>query len=149
MIRFELLNNTQHTIDKQAIEEGLKAAEKKVDKLGDRHIVIEIISPEESQKLNKELRHKDEPTDILSISSLDTRVGEQVISEEKDGSLRFKLKQETFIDHDWPVLGQLVICYDILLTNAKQAGQSPERELKWVIEHGVLHILGFHHDSDT
>lgn len=149
MIRYELLNDTQHTIDKQAIESGLQAAEKKVESLGDRHIVIEIVTPKESRKLNKTLRRKDEPTDIISISSLETRIGEQIITEAKDGSLHFNLKQDKYLDHDWPVLGQLVVCYEVLKKNAERAGQPLERELEWVIEHGVLHILGFHHDSDT
>jgi probable rRNA maturation factor len=148
MIRYQIVNATSHTVDKKAIEAGLLAAEKKLGDLGERHIVIEFVTPGESKKLNSKLRNKHEPTDIISLSSMETRVGEQVVTENKDGSIDFDIKQDKYIANDWPILGQLVICFECVEANAKHAGQPVSRELEWIIEHGMLHVMGFHHDDD-
>src|SRR4051812_45313048 len=113
MIRYELLNGTSEPVDSKAIETGLKNAEKKLGDIGERHIVIEVVTPKESAKLNQKLRDKKEPTDIISVSSMETRVGEQIIEEEKDGSLQFTLSKDQYISHDWPVLGQLIVCLEV------------------------------------
>ena len=147
MIRYELLNVTDHAIEKKIIDRAIKNAEEKLGNIGERHIVIEVVTPKESAKLNHELRDKKEPTDIISVSSIETRIGEQVITESPNGSLHFTLDKEQYIGHDWPILGQLILCYEIIESNATQARQPVERELEWVIEHGILHLLGFHHDE--
>ncbi len=148
MISYELINTTNHHIDAKTIENGLQLAESKVGPLENRFITIEIVPPEMSHQLNQQWRDKNEPTDCISLSTTDSDVGEQLITESSTGALEFTLKLKGNIEHTWPALGQLIICYDIVKANADRAGQPVERELEWVVAHGVWHILGFHHDQD-
>lgn len=148
MIHYELINTTSQSIDEQAIKRALDAAARKLKLSGDRHVIIELVTPEESEQLNHELRGKNEPTDILSIGSQELHEGEQIISEEESGVLHFDLVSSQNPSDTWPVLGQLIICFDIVAQNAKRAGQDIDHELEWVVEHGVLHLAGFHHKHD-
>ncbi|HEY1074372.1 MAG TPA: rRNA maturation RNase YbeY [Patescibacteria group bacterium] len=148
MINFVLQNSTNHHIDDTTIQKGLAAAATKLGEIGERHVAIEIVTSEESQALNAELRGQDKPTDIISISTQETKVGEQVIEESAEGALSFEINESKPLENAWPVIGQLVLCYDVIAQNAQRAGQPVERELEWVIEHGILHLMGFHHEHD-
>lgn len=148
MIQFVLQNSTNHHIDDTIIKKGLAAAEHKLGTIGERHVAIEIVTPEESQELNQELRGENKPTDIISVSTQETKVGEQVIEESAQGELTFEINEAKPLEHAWPMIGQLILCYDVIAQNAQRAGQPVERELEWVIEHGVLHLMGFHHEHD-
>jgi probable rRNA maturation factor len=152
MIRADIINTTSANIDEAAMHRGISHAETKATQagidVGDRFVSIEVVSPDEMRELNKRWRNKDYPTDILSISANEQEVGEQVITESEEGELHFALKSTKEHRTDWPVLGQIIICFDIIREHAKSAGQPIERELEWVIEHGVLHLLGFHHDEN-
>lgn len=148
MIHYELLNSTTQEIPLRAIEAGLRAAEAKLGDIGERHISIEIVTEEESQALNSEFRNQNKPTDIISMSTQETKVGEQVITESTEGALDFTLTEQKSLEHSWPVIGQIILCLPVIQANSERAGQPLERELEWVVEHGVLHLMGFHHEHD-
>lgn len=72
-----------------------------------------------------------------------------------------------YLDHDYPTdvlsfpftnqselsknrkvhLGQIVISYQKAFIQAKNYGHSKERELSFLFVHGLLHLLGYHHDT--
>lgn len=151
MIRADIINATSKPIDEGSIRRGVTNAEAKASQLSmatdNRFVSIEVVDQHEMRELNKRWRNKDYATDILSLGAHEQEVGEQVITELPDGALNFELKPNTKADANWPVLGQIIICYDVIREHAESAGQPLERELEWVIEHGVLHLLGFHHDE--
>jgi probable rRNA maturation factor len=43
-------------------------------------------------------------------------------------------------------LGELVICGAVLRRQAREQGHSPARELRVLLVHGLLHLLGFDHE---
>ncbi len=45
-------------------------------------------------------------------------------------------------------LGDIVVCPAIARSHARSAGHSPQRELKVLLLHGVLHCLGHDHETD-
>lgn len=147
MIAYEFVNACQASIDEKHIKTGLERATEKLDDIGDRFVSIECVSSREIQHFNHKLRNKEVPTDIISISSHETKAGKQDIRVGPQGELSFELHQSKPVN-PLPAIGQLIICYDVIKENAARTGQPPERELEWVIEHGVYHLMGFHHDSD-
>ena len=44
-------------------------------------------------------------------------------------------------------LGEIYICYDICLKNAKKYGNSFDREFCFLFIHGLLHLLGYDHQT--
>jgi probable rRNA maturation factor len=77
---------------------------------------------------------------------------------------RYNLK---YLNHDYPtdvlsfpleldapsssdkkiILGQIVINYQKAFIQAKTYGHTKERELSFLFVHGLLHLLGYHHDT--
>ena len=96
--------------------------DKKID--ADVEIGLEIVSNDVIHKFNKKYRKIDSPTDVLSFPLLD----------------KIPVKSDKML-----LLGDIFICYEILEENAHNFGVSIENEFKKLIEHGTLHLLGYHH----
>ena len=45
-------------------------------------------------------------------------------------------------------LGDIVISVETAKRNARQEGHSTLNEIRWLILHGLLHLLGYNHESD-
>lgn len=85
---------------------------------------LEIVEKKEIKKLNKKFRKKDEPTDVLS----------------------FPIHEVTPKVEDHPILlGDIVICPEVLKANANKYSVSIEDEFIKLIQHSTLHLLGYHH----
>jgi probable rRNA maturation factor len=56
--------------------------------------------------------------------------------------------------HDWPLpagvppqLGEIVICFPVAVKEAKTRGKMVDAQLKFYLEHGLMHLLGHHHND--
>jgi len=108
---------------------GLKAkylsnlAHKILDALGLEGVELSILitSDEEIRELNRIYRNKDKATDVLSFP----------MWEEVGG---------------WKLLGDVVISVDTARAQAKELGTSLEEEVKRLLIHGIVHLLGYDHE---
>ncbi len=75
--------------------------------------------------LNRQWRGKDAPTDVLSFA----------MGEGEDADLNPE------------ILGDLVISLDTCARQAAELGHAPERELRVLLVHGLLHLLGYDHEE--
>ncbi len=55
---------------------------------------------------------------------------------------------EGVIAEGFPFLGEVIISPEIALRQAVRYGVDPERELRKLLVHGILHLLGYDHESD-
>lgn len=46
------------------------------------------------------------------------------------------------------LLGDIMVCLPRVLENALEAGHSPVKELSLVLVHGLLHLLGWNHETE-
>jgi len=76
------------------------------------------------RRLNREWRKKDRATDVLSFA-----YGGEVV----DGM---------------PFLGEIVIAPEIAALQAAKYVVPPEREIRRLIVHGALHLVGYDHETD-
>ncbi len=90
-----------------------------------QHIVIKIVTPEESATLNQNFRHKSGPTNILSFP--DAAFG--------------GLQPDT--------LGDLAICAKLVEQEAKEQHKTMQAHWAHLVIHGCLHLLGFDHIEAT
>lgn len=73
--------------------------------------------------LNREFRHNDKPTDVLSFPAE---------------------------PHTKPAFaGEIAISADIAIQNALRLGHSAAEEIKILTLHGLLHLAGFDHERDN
>lgn len=86
-----------------------------------------IVSTDKIHEINKEYRHLDKPTDVISFALEDN---EQIVG----GDVR--------------VLGDIFICDDYVINQAQEYGHSPRREFCFLFTHGLLHLLGYDHMNE-
>lgn len=102
------------------------------DEHGDVELTIRISGDELLQQLNCDHRGIDEPTDVLSFPATD----------------------DEFPDPEDPpdegtYLGDIAISFPAAVRNAELTGTPLERELQHLVTHGVLHLLGYDHESEA
>ena len=105
------------------------------------NINVEYVTSSEIQKFNNKYRNKNKPTDVLSFPLLDIRPGQ--IPTPRD--FPFDVNPETGKIE----LGDVLICTEIAAIQAREKGHSLEHEIAFLLVHGVLHLVGYTHESDA
>jgi len=82
------------------------------------------MNPEEIQTLNRDYRNKDTATDVLSFPVNNELATGPSIS-----------------------LGDIVICVEVAQKQANEYGHNLDRELAFLLVHGMLHLLGYDHET--
>lgn len=122
-MRSIVLNRTRQRVPKKFISEWLLSVSSELEKkritesLKNYELILVLVSSTEMKKLNSKYRGKDYATDVLS-----------------------------FATDDLNVLGELVLCLDVIKKQSVKHGLSIKEELGYMILHGILHLLGYDHE---
>lgn len=97
--------------------------ERLVDELAPRaeSLGVRFAGDREVRRWNRELRGKDRPTDVLSFPGDPEDAGH---------------------------LGDILISVPAARRQAEEAGHGVDRELRVLLLHGILHCLGYDHETD-
>ena len=79
------------------------------------------------QRLNRQYRGKDRPTDVLA----------------------FAMREGRRAPDDAALLGDVVISVDTAVQQAQRRGITTAREVRTLLTHGVLHLLGYDHERSV
>jgi probable rRNA maturation factor len=114
----------------------IEAAEKTLEARGiskdDVEISVVVMDNDGIQELNKKYRGLDCPTDVLSFPMYEHTV--QIL----DAIKEFREV----------LLGDVIISLEKAGEQAEEYGHSVEREISFLVVHGVLHLLGFDHKEE-
>ncbi len=92
---------------------------------------IVFMNNDEIHKVNREYRKKDSPTDVITFAMFaDSPEEERYIF---DGEVH---------------LGEIMVSLDKIEEQAKENNVTFDEELHYIIAHGVLHLLGFDHQTE-
>src|SRR5579872_3025345 len=116
-----------------------------------------ITDDETIQALNKQYRHLDKPTDVLSFPLLDKPLvsapPDQLWMNGENGTGDEYLAESAppfIVPDDLPTnLGDIVISWPTVQRQAATAGHSATYELLFLLTHGVLHLVGYDDQSET
>ena len=89
---------------------------------GDAHLAIQLTDDTTQQALNARFRGKDAPTNVLSFPAPANSAGE---------------------------LGDIALALGVCAREAAEQGKPLAHHLQHLTAHGVLHLLGYDHDSDA
>ena len=124
-------------------EENAKALEKAMDGFVDSDIplAVEFIftDEEEIRRLNRETRNTDKVTDVLSFPALDSIKGKAL--KKRDFPLEID-------DEGNLLIGSVAVCVKRAEEQAEEYGHSYQRELHYLLVHGIMHCLGYDHLTD-
>ena len=123
---FEIFNNTDKEI--KVIDKLREYMNFAVDKLKVNEGIFNIIfvSNEEIHDINREFRHTDRVTDVISFALEDN-------------------EEEAF--KEFRILGDIYIAIDVAYDQAIEYNHSETRELSFLTVHGLLHLLGYDHQT--
>ena len=97
-------------------------------------VAVRLINDREMARLNETYRHKKGTTDVLSFPAEGRR---------RPGSLRQALKKVRDAQ-----LGDIAISPVVAKRNARRYGRKLTEEIQILILHGILHLLGYDHETD-
>lgn len=98
-----------------------------------------FVDEEEIRRLNREMRSTDKVTDVLSFPSLDGIKGQPICAENHP----YEMDEEGNL-----LLGSIVVCCQRAKEQAEEYGHSYNRELHYLLVHGILHCLGYDHMTE-
>jgi probable rRNA maturation factor len=90
-------------------------------------VTIRLVDTNEMSLLNSTYRHKQGPTNVLSFPLM--------------------LPEEVTLKRT--ILGDIVICTDIVNQEAKAQHKSQEAHFAHMVIHGIFHLLGYDHETRT
>ena len=94
--------------------------------LQDAELSILLCDDATIHPLNRDYRGKDKPTDVLSFA-------------QREGEF-------AFLDDN--LLGDVIISMDTTIRQAEERTHSVETELRVLLVHGILHLIGYDHIED-
>jgi len=122
MIRVSLLNEYGKVdIPERKIKEIIKFVLKEMEK-DNSELSLVMCNNDYIHFYNKEYRNKDYPTDVLSF-----------VDGERIGKITY--------------LGDIIISIDKVESQSEEYGVSFEEEFSRLLVHGVLHLLGYDHET--
>jgi probable rRNA maturation factor len=123
------------------LEKFLAAARKRL-RLGPRTLTVALVTDAQIARWNRAYRGKNRPTDVLSFPA--------------DG---FEAEPATTRKHRQPrpfastpatkYLGDIAVAPAVARRNALRLGRALDHEMRILILHGILHLLGYDHETDS
>ena len=95
---------------------------------GPVEVAVRVVDADEMQALNKRYRQQDKPTNVLS----------------------FEAGEIHGLPGDAPrALGDVVVCAPVVASEAAAQGKQLQDHWGHMLVHGILHLLGFDHQTET
>lgn len=95
-------------------------------------VSVSFVTREAIHELNRTYRGIDRPTDVLSFG-IDDPDGEPSFEDGPDEVL---------------MLGDVIVCPDIVAEQAEGFGNSVADEMRLLLTHGCLHLMGYDHEDE-
>ncbi len=96
-------------------------------------ISVRLTSDDEVRILNRQYRKQDKPTNVLSFPMIQPDLIETIANTD-DGEV---------------LLGDIVLAHGVCAREAEERGVAIEDHATHLIVHGILHLLGYDHMTDT
>lgn len=129
MLTINLQVGSRYQLNRQFLREALKQILIK-QHIGHACLDVSIVGERKMKAVNQLRTGQATVTDVLS----------------------FPLHEKNQL-HDFPLpsgipphLGDIVICYPVAQEQAKRFGKLVDVQLLYLAEHGLLHLLGYHHE---
>ncbi|GGK18622.1 endoribonuclease YbeY [Caldalkalibacillus thermarum] len=132
MIKVQIQDN-HALLEEQHVRllEELIATAARILNLGEGEVSVTLVNDEEIRELNRQYRNKDRPTDVLSFPMYEAEEWPHVL---KTG--------------EYLMLGDIIISVPRARAQAEELGHSFERELGFLLVHGLLHLVGYDHQDE-
>lgn len=131
-----MILNRQRTVrlDRRSLETFVRRVKDELG-LGKAEVTICLISDAEIARMNEAFRKKKGPTDVLSFPAVKRR--RPVV-----------IERRRLVHLGKTNLGDIAISAATARRNARKYGRTLASEMRILILHGILHLLGYDHETD-
>jgi probable rRNA maturation factor len=111
-----------------------------------------LVTKNEIARWNLTYRGKKGATDVLSFRNEETP---EKPKGAKGGKTKASPRKKNNVSAAWPgreetgYLGDIAIAPEVARGNARQLGRTLEDEMRILVLHGMLHLMGYDHETDT
>ncbi len=121
-----LIRNRQKN-QKLDIREIRKFTQGVLDYLGlnSKELSLVLMSDSQITQINRDYLGRDKPTNVIS----------------------FSMAEGEFCGPETGLLGDVIVSVDTAFRHAAQSGEVPDDEVLYLIIHGILHIVGYDHET--
>ena len=133
MITISMLVGSRYPVNRKAIRACVEQVLAK-HKVTDTEVSISVVGTRRMIWLNENLMKHQGATDVLSFPQHDP--------EQPDKEFILKVEDSTRVLH----LGDIVLCFPEAVNEARKLGRMVDDQVCFLVEHGLMHLLGFHHD---
>ena len=128
-----LFCESRYPVNRKSIRKTIEAVLGERSISGSIEVSVSIVGDRKMRSLNKKYRGKLETTDVLSFSQVEGEISAKKLKNVSypDGVLR---------------LGDIVISFPQARKNAVKKEVLVDEEINFLIGHGLLHLLGIHHE---
>lgn len=123
----EISNDHSFPVDEARLQQTAARVLEQHNRAANAELTIVMTINEQVQGLNAQFRGLDAPTDVLSFPS--------------------NLKEGEVPPGELLYLGDILIAYPYALAQAEREGHDSSDSLSLLVIHGVLHLLGYDHDT--
>lgn len=129
MIITNLFVGSRYLIDRKLIRETVKKILTE-HKITNAQVDVSVVGERKMKTLNEERLEHSGPTDVLSFPLY-----------EKGELENYPSPKEIA-----PNLGDIFISFPVAVQRAKRYGKKVDEQLCFLLEHGLMHLLGYHHE---
>lgn len=130
MITISIIGDSKYPVNRDGIRAHLAKVLATYKLTDNVEIGLMVVGKRKMTKLHLKFMNLPGPTDVLSFPLSDSADNRPFVAS-PDGILR---------------LGDIVICYPVAIEEALKKQIKVDEQIKFLAEHGLMHLLGFHHE---
>jgi probable rRNA maturation factor len=137
MVNVIISSDSRYPVSKLAIQSTVNELVQRYKIQGRVEIGVNIVGARKIHEINRKYRGIDAPTDILTFA-LEDAIPQSLQHIPRVG---FVASPDKVLR-----LGDIILSYPQVVEDASLEGVSVDEEVRTLLEHGVKHLLGIHHD---
>ena len=137
MLNILIVSSSRYPIKRKQIKEMIQKVLNTLRVTGFIEVEISIVGDRKMTQLHQKYMHEEGTTDVLSFPLHDNYIFTKAKQKNESG----------FVDPDGILrLGSIVISYPVAQKQANEHNITTNEEVARLVEHGMLHLLGIHHE---
>lgn len=136
MVNVLINSDSKYPVNTLAIQATVLEVIQRHSITGNIEVSVSIVGDKTMHEVNRTFRGIDATTNILSFALEDTLASNQLQHIPRVGFVKTPDKVIR--------LGDILISYPQVLNDASTEGVSVDEELRFLVEHGMKHLLGYH-----
>lgn len=133
MITVQIRADSRYPIDRKRVRLVVEKSLEREGVTSETVVSLAVVGRRQMKKVNAQFHGEDTVTDVLSFPFTDP-------SSSRDMGKFVAVSEEGL------QLGDIMICYPVAVAQAREKNTLVDAEIDFLIEHGLQHLLGHHHE---